>query len=177
MAKKQRMSLKRRTMSLTGWTSQQYDREYDKFRNRVRTYEKTVDSPVKRSPAQVFYYTQKEMKRAERAGVDPKLSQERVAIMVTPARSSGAALIHRVDDPRLETQIKKSFSGLIEKSNIAQGIMDDNKLTIQEKYQKLKDYAKKIADKKFELNEKAKEKPASVRTYDFEELYGYDVEL
>lgn len=169
------MTLKQRTMKLTGWTSSQYDKEYDKFRNRVRTYERITASEKSRNVAQTLYYTQKEMTRAAKSGTAPKLSAERRAIMSTPSRSSSKPYNPRVDDKLIKQQIESRFGGLIDASNVAKGIMNDNSLTMPEKHEKLRQYADKIQNKKAEINAKAKRGQAD--GYDFEELYGYDVEL
>ena len=136
MAKKKELSLKQRTMKLTGWTSEQYNKEYDKLRNRTRAYEKAVGSTRKRDVAQVLFYT----KKAEKTG--SRLSTERKAILSTPSISSGKELSQRTLS-RIQNAELSRFSGLAEYNTAFAHIIDDDRLSVEQKVSALR----KLGDK------------------------------
>lgn len=136
MAKKKELSLKQRTMKLTGWTSEQYNKEYDKLRNRTRAYEKATGSTRKRDVAQVLFYT----KKAEKTG--SRLSTERKAILSTPSISSGKELSQRTLS-RIQNAELSRFSGLAENNTAFAYIIDDDRLSVEQKLSALR----KLGDK------------------------------
>ena len=99
------MTLKQRTMKLTGWTSEQYNKEYDKLRNRTRAYERAIGSSQKRNVSQILYYTQKAQKTGSR------ISTERQAILSTPSISTGKTLSKRAIT-QIQTAEFKRYEGL-----------------------------------------------------------------
>lgn len=154
-------SLKQRTMKLTGWTSSQYDKEYDKLRNKTRTYEKAIGSSRKRNVSQILYYTQK----AQRAG--QRISAERQAILSAPSASSGKPVSSRAL-ARIQQQEFKRYEGLIENNPAFQKISDDERLTPEQKLSVMR----KLADKLTASRTAAREHNRQIvegneRIYDF----------
>lgn len=80
-------------MKERGWTSEQYNKEYDKLRNRLRAYEGFQrQSGVKvetQSPASLLYF---ESRARKREGAEYKPSLELQRIQAFPSVSSGKAL-------------------------------------------------------------------------------------
>lgn len=137
-------------MKERGWTSEQYNREYDKLRNRLRAYEAyqrqsgvTVEA---QSPASVLYFESR-ARRREGAEYQPSLELQRIKSF--PSVSSGKALTRTLES-RSETFAKryrattdKQFAGLIAANptaaEIARRIDDPVK-----REQALKDLANKL---------------------------------
>ena len=80
-------------MKERGWTSEQYNKEYDKLRNRLRAYEafqRQSDVEVEpQSPASLLYF---ESRARRREGAEYQPSLERQRIQSFPSVSSGKAL-------------------------------------------------------------------------------------
>lgn len=92
--------VKMQVMQIHGWTSEQYQREYDKLRNKLRAYEALQEKvggekAKKESPAAFLY---KEARAQQRYGKDYAPSARTAAVRATQSISSGKAL---------QTQIKK----------------------------------------------------------------------
>lgn len=130
------MTLKQRTMKLTGWTSEQYNKEYDKLRNRTRAYERAIGSSQKRNVSQILYYTQKAQKTGSR------ISTERQAIMSTPSISTGKTLSKRAITQIQTTEFKR-YEGLATINPAFSTIIDDDRLSNDQKLSMLR----KLADK------------------------------
>lgn len=90
-------------MKERGWNSDQYQKEYDKLRNRLRAYEAYQrQSGIKvepQSPASLLYFESRARKR-ERADYQPSLELQRIQSF--PSVSSGKAL-SRTLERRSET--------------------------------------------------------------------------
>lgn len=137
-------------MKERGWTSEQYNKEYDKLRNRLRAYEAFQrQSGVEvetQSPASLLYF---ESRARRREGTEYQPSLELQRIKSFPSVSSGKAL-KRTLERRSETFAHRYrdttdliFAGLIEANptaaEIAQKVQDPVK-----REQALKDLAKKL---------------------------------
>lgn len=137
-------------MKERGWTSEQYNKEYDKLRNRLRAYEAFQrQSGVEvetQSPASLLYFETRARKR-EGAEYQPTLELQRIKSF--PSVSSGKALRSALER-RSETFARRyrettdhAFAGLIEANptaaEIAQKVQDPVK-----REQALKDLAKKL---------------------------------
>lgn len=107
-------------MKERGWTSDQYSKEYDKLRNRLRAYEafqrQSGISAEAQSPASVLYFESR-ARRREGAEYQPSLELQRIKSF--PSISSGKAL-GRALERRSETFARryaettnKVFAGLI----------------------------------------------------------------
>lgn len=112
--------IKAYVMKERGWTSDQYTKEYDKLRNRLRAYEAYQrQSGVEveaQSPASLLYFESRAKKR-EGAEYTPSLELKR--IQAFPSVSSGKALT-RTLERQSETFARKyrattdlAFAGLI----------------------------------------------------------------
>ena len=112
--------IKSYVMKERGWTSDQYSKEYDKLRNRLRAYEafqrQSGVSVEAQSPASILYFESRSRKR-EGAEYQPSLELQRIKSF--PSISSGKAL-GRALERRSETFARryaettnKVFAGLI----------------------------------------------------------------
>ena len=112
--------IKSYVMKERGWTSDQYSKEYDKLRNRLRAYEafqrQSGVSVEAQSPASILYFESR-ARRREGAEYQPSLELQRIKTF--PSISSGKAL-GRALERRSETFARryaettnKVFAGLI----------------------------------------------------------------
>ena len=112
--------IKSYVMKERGWTSDQYNKEYDKLRNRLRAYEafqrQSGVSVEAQSPASILYFESR-ARRREGAEYQPSLEIQRIKSF--PSISSGKAL-GRALERRSETFARrdtettnKVFAGLI----------------------------------------------------------------
>ena len=107
-------------MKERGWTSEQYNKEYDKLRNRLRAYEafqrQSGVSVEAQSPASILYF---ESRARRREGAEYQSSLELQRIKSFPSISSGKALgkalEHRSETfaRRYAETTNKAFAGLI----------------------------------------------------------------
>lgn len=118
--------IKQRVMAQRGWDNKQYNKEYDKMRNRLRAYEayqmargKVIE---RQSPATILYRESRAMKRE---GQDYKPSKEMQRLKQFPTISSGKKLdkaleenIQKFDKIYGQNQ-KKIYGGLIAKNGKA----------------------------------------------------------
>lgn len=85
--------IKAYVMKERGWTSDQYSKEYDKLRNRLRAYEafqrQSGVSVEAQSPASILYFESR-ARRREGAEYQPSLELQRIKSF--PSISSGKAL-------------------------------------------------------------------------------------
>ena len=112
--------IKSYVMKERGWTSDQYSKEYDKLRNRIRAYEafqrQSGISVEAQSPASILYFESR-ARRREGAEYQPSLELQRIKSF--PSISSGKALGNALER-RSETFARrytettnKVFAGLI----------------------------------------------------------------
>lgn len=112
--------IKSYVMKERGWTSDQYSKEYDKLRNRLRAYEafqrQSGLSVEAQSPASILYF---ESRARRREGAEYQTSLELQRIKSFPSISSGKALgkaLERRSETfgRIYTETtNKVFAGLI----------------------------------------------------------------
>ena len=123
--------IKSYVMKERGWTSDQYSKEYDKLRNRLRAYEafqrQSGVSVEAQSPASILYFESR-ARRREGAEYQPSLELQRIKSF--PSISSGKAL-GRALESRSETFARrytettnKVFAGLIAKNPTAAEIAE-----------------------------------------------------
>ena len=72
---------KEATIRLMGWTPERYDKEYDKYRLRVRQFERETNKKDKIHVGASLYYTLKRQKQGK------ELTPQKQAILNTPAYS------------------------------------------------------------------------------------------
>lgn len=148
--------VKAEIMKIRGWTSEQYTKEYDKIRNRIRSYEGFQrlkgDTVTPQSPQQ-FLYT--ESRSMQRYGTNYRPSARVKAIRGSTSISSGKALEKLLTSTsatarksrgafyRQAAEQVKNFSGLIAANPVAakmaKQIKDPAKLL-----QALKDFAQQL---------------------------------
>lgn len=137
--------VKAEVMLLRGWTARQYEKEYDKIRNRIRAYEGFErlkgEKVTPESPAAFLY---KESRAMQRHGADYTPSPRTAAIRKTTSISSGKVLENLLKGKsksakkargafyRRAAQGVERFSGLIAKNptaaKMANEIKDPSKL-------------------------------------------------
>lgn len=117
---------KAQTMAWTGWSPEQYQREYDRLRNRARNYERSTGA-ARINVADVLAREARRKYYAAR-GADVKQSALYSAIMSAPSSSTGRPLSnaakHRIDAARGE-QARVEFRGVIEKSKYKDRIAEE----------------------------------------------------
>lgn len=120
-------------MKVNGWTSEQYQKQYDIFKNKLRAYEayEAQHGRIKKqSPVELLY---KEARTKAREGADYKPSIKMQTIRKFTSVSSGKAGQKALQGRRYQKRrselyseaTKKQFSGLIEKNPTAQRILDE----------------------------------------------------
>lgn len=121
-------------MTANKWTKDQYRKQYDIFKNKLRAYEsyrKAHGAKVKeQSPLEVLYTQAKAMKR-EGASYEPSLEMKRIqsfsAVSITKGRRLAQDLESEYSQRRGETfasTTEKAFAGFISKVSKAQEIVD-----------------------------------------------------
>jgi len=129
-------------MKERGWTSEQYNKEYDKLRNRLRAYEafqrQSGIEVEAQSPASLLYFESR-ARRREGAEYQPSLELQRVKSF--PSVSSGRALrsYERLERIYSKTTVK-AFSRLIEINPTAAEIYETIDDPVRRE-QALKDFA------------------------------------
>lgn len=108
--------IKAEIMSARGWTSEQYSREYDKFRNRYKNYEIVTGDKISR-PANELLFLKTKAETARGANYRP--SQLIQAIESTPSTSTGRVSrvgIGKTAAFALKTQLAYNYRSFIKKS-------------------------------------------------------------
>lgn len=117
---------KKATMAWTGWSSEQYQREYDRLRNRARNYER-VTGADRIDVADVLAREARRRYYAAR-GADINPSALYTAIFSAPSSSTGrpmsSAARGRIDAAR-GAQARAEFRGVIEKSKYKDRIAEE----------------------------------------------------
>lgn len=123
--------IKSYVMKERGWTSDQYSKEYDKLRNRLRAYEafqrQSGVSVKAQSPASILYFESR-ARRREGSEYQPSLELQRIKSF--PSISSGKALgkaLERRSETfarRFAETTNKVFAGLIEANPTAAEIAE-----------------------------------------------------
>lgn len=112
--------IKSYVMKERGWTSDQYSKEYDKLRNRLRAYEgfqrQSGVSVEAQSPASILYFESRARKR-EGAEYQPSLELQRIKSFpsISSGKALGRALERRSESfaRRYTETTNKVFAGLI----------------------------------------------------------------
>lgn len=132
-----RKTYKQAIQNLTGWTTEQYNKQYDIFRNKVRNAEKQLGRS-KSNVAQQFYYTLKTQKTGG------TLSKFRQFIQASTSQSTGKTTISPKASKRINDYIVVKFGGLIETSDKAKQILNDPNMTPSQKAGALERYARML---------------------------------
>lgn len=152
--------VKQYIMKVNGWTSEQYNKQYDIFKNKVRAYEayEAQHGRVKKqSPVELLY---KEARTKAREGTNYKPSIKMQTIRGFTSVSSGRAGQRALQGRRYQERrsalydeaTKKQFGGLIEKNPTAQRIMQEIKDPVK-RQEALSDLAKQL---KMKIDEEGK---------------------
>lgn len=147
-------------MKINGWTSDQYNKQYDIFKNKLRAYEayEAQHGRVqKQSPVELLY---KEARTKAREGTNYKPTIKMQTIRGFTSVSSGKAGRKALQGKRYQARrsaqydeaTKKQFSGLIEKNPTAQRIMQEIKDPVK-RQEALKDLANQL---KMKIDEEGK---------------------
>lgn len=128
---------KQAIQNLTGWTTEQYNKQYDIFRNKVRNAERQLGRS-KSNVAQQFFYTLKTQKTGG------TLSKFRQFIQASTSQSTGKTTISPKAATRINEYIVGKFGGLIETSDKAKQILSDPNMTPSQKAGALERYARML---------------------------------
>ena len=157
MVKGQRVEMSSREvkayiMKQNGWTSRQYDKQYDIFKNKLRAYENYERAhgvtSQRQSPTQLLY---KEAKVKAREGADytPSIKMQRIRSFtsVSSGKAGQKALQGQLYQARraqlYEEATSKQFKGLIDNNPTAKEIAERIKDPVKRE-KALADYANKI---------------------------------
>lgn len=132
-----RKTYKQAIQNLTGWTTDQYNKQYDIFRNKVRNAEKQLGRS-KSNVAQQFFYTLKTQKTGG------TLSKFRQFIQASTSQSTGKTTISPKATSRINEYIVGKFGGLLETSEKARQILNDPNMTPSQKAGALERYARML---------------------------------
>lgn len=132
-----RKTYKQAIQKLTGWTTEQYNKQYDIFRNKVRNAERQLGRS-KSNVAQQFFYTLKTQKTGG------TLSKFRQFIQASTSQSSGKTTISPKAATRINEYIFNKFGGLLETSEKAKQILNDPNMTPSQKAGALERYARML---------------------------------
>lgn len=182
MVKGQRVEMSSREvkayiMKQNGWTSSQYDKQYDIFKNKLRAYENYERAhgvtSQRQSPTQLLYKEAK-TKAREGANYTPSIKMRRIRSFTSV--SSGKAGQKALQGQRYQAKraqlyeeaTSKQFKGLIDNNPTAKEIVERIKDPVKRE-QALADYANKI-HAKIDEEGKAQENEA----IPFGETFGSD---
>ena len=116
--------IKKRTMAATGWTSEQYQKQYDILRNKTRNYERATGSKTQIKVNELLYQQTHAQKRY---GAGYKPSRLVRAIMATPSASTGTVQrkgVSKATEERLEREILGEFSQFAQRSTEGRRIVE-----------------------------------------------------
>lgn len=126
-------------MKVNNWNADQYQKEYDLFKNKLRTLENFEDVPKaeRESPVELLY---KQAKAKKRYGADYQPSIKLQRILSTSAYSSSPkrqqqllknqSYVERLQK-RYRESTNKAFKGLLEKNPVAKEIDENIKDPVQ----------------------------------------------
>lgn len=116
--------IKKRVMSATGWTSEQYQKQYDILRNKTRNYERATGSKTQIKVNELLYQQTHAQKKYGAAYKPSRLVR---AIMATPSASTGTVRrkgVSRATEERLEREILGEFGEFVKKSTEGRRIVE-----------------------------------------------------
>lgn len=119
---------------LTGWTRQEYQKQYDVLRNRVRAYERgmgVTEQDKRINVADLLASNAKRMFYSKYYGEEYKPTALYKAVMQAPSISSGKKLSSKAQariEQAAETRIEDQFGGFIKNSKFS----DDIKREVEE---------------------------------------------
>ena len=116
--------IKKRVMASTGWTSEQYMKEYDILRNKTRNYERATGSKTKIKVNELLYQQTQAQKRY---GTSYKPSRLVQAIMATPSVSTGTVQrrgVSKATEQRLERVILGEFKAFTQRSSEGRRVLE-----------------------------------------------------
>lgn len=153
--------IKKRVMTATGWTSEQYQKQYDILRNKTRNYETATGSKTKIKVNELLYQQTHAQKKY---GATYKPSRLVRAIMATPSASTGAVQrkgVSKTTERRLEREILGEFGEFTRKSaegrRIAELYKDAKSGRLEAKIERLEDeYLDALESVEFDLAEQLK---------------------
>lgn len=157
--------IKQTVMKLRGWDGRQYEKEYDKLRNRLRNYEAYKQAHGEKikpqSPATILYYESRLMRKLAREGKQytPSYEMQRLRSFTSASTGRRARLSDRQDEAyakRYAATTLKQFENFIATSPVARRIVDTIKDPVKRE-QALKDYADELHLKIKESDEAQKD--------------------
>lgn len=117
---------KAKVMQWTGWSTEQYNKEYDKLRNRTRAFERATGKPKGEiNVADLLAKDARSRYYARYYGEQYTPTNLYQAVAATPSISSGKQLTQRTTERVMETakaRLTSQFHGLLNNSKYAQDI-------------------------------------------------------
>lgn len=159
--------VKKYIMNVNGWTSQEYDKKYDIFKNKLRAYEnyeRAHGATTQRQSVSQLLYKEAKAKMREGAEYKPSIKMQRIRSFTSV--SSGKAGQRALQGKRYqerrakvyEEATLKQFKGLIENNATAKEISEQIKDPVKRE-KALTEYANKI-HAKIDAEGKAQENEA-----------------
>lgn len=173
--------VKRTIMKANNWTAEQYKKQYDIFKNKLRAFEAYEGTPASEKQSAVeLLYKQAKAKIREGASYTPSIKMQRIRSFtsVSSGKAGQKALQGRLYQERRSALYKeatyKQFKGLIEKNDKAREIYEN--VTDPVKREKaLSDYANKLKAKMNEQDEvTATEAIPSGETFGSDDSFDFD---
>ena len=169
--------VKKYIMQVENLTSDEYQKRYDIFKNKLRSFEEFERQQGKQvtpqSPQRLLYY-QARSKATYGADYKPSLKYQRIESFSAYGQKSRAKSIEKQTTKisvKYNDYVQKQFSGLIKNNEIARKIFESNLTPIQ-KEQALSDFANKLHTKIDEQN-----KIIENQAIPFGETFGSDFEI
>ena len=164
-------------MRANGWTAEQYKKQYDIFKNKLRAYEAFEGKYAKKQSAVELLYKQAKAKIREGADYQPSIKMQRIESFtsISSGKAGQKALEGAMYRARREatysTATYRQFEGLIENNAKAKEIYDTIKDPVKRE-KALTDYANKL-HAKIDEQDKAQQNEA----IPYGETYGSDTDI
>lgn len=169
--------VKQYIMKQNKWTSEQYNKQYDIIRNKLRayeSYERASGKKVQTQSVQSLLYKEARAKKREGVNYKPSIKMQRIRSFtsVSSGKKGQEALTHAKYKARrtatYEDATYKQFSGLINNNPQAKFIYDSIKDPVQRE-KALSDYANMV---KAKINEQ--DEAEDMEAIPYGEVYGSD---
>ena len=149
----QKINYKQSIQKLTGWTTEQYNKQYDIYRLKVRTFERETGKADKINVAASFYYTIRDQKAGK------ALSPQKRGILSTPALSTAKKRKPSLtaSERRAKSYYEFRLRGLFTVNAKLRAYFYDNSIPWTTRQERIKKYLDSInGTKKAQINKAAK---------------------
>lgn len=149
----QKINYKQSIQKLTGWTTEQYNKQYDIYRLKVRTFERETGKTDKINVAASFYYTIRDQKTGK------ALSPQKRGILSTPALSTAKKRKPSLtaSERRAKAYYEYRLRGLFTVNDKLREYFYDNSISWATRQERIKAYLDSLnGTKKAQINKAAK---------------------